>query len=365
MNHDSLQTFLGFVTQQIDSGNRISPIVWGSTGVGKTQAVERFARSIQAECVVLHLASQDPGDLIGLPSRDEETGTTKWLRPEWMPAQDDDRRFVIFLDEFNRANRYVLDVMLPFLLDGTLGTHRVPENTVIIAASNPGGTEDYAVTEIEDKAMLSRLCHVALNAEFDGWKSHVQEEVHPSILEAVSVAKGDIFGRVDLPEVNADPRSLHIAGIALNALSPEQYEEFGFEFIRGMVGDLAGSICQHYEDRAKKKLPPEQIVFEYDRIRPVVLKSCESDIEVVQVAINECMDVLRAQINDHGLENATTRSAIDNIADFLIDVPSDLFMALVTQLSSSSTSDVTLSVELGKKDKVMERYSSIQHGGSQ
>lgn len=353
MNHSTLQQFLGFTAQQIDSGNRISPIIWGSTGVGKTQAVERFAQSIQAECVVLHLASQDPGDLIGLPTRDEANGTTKWLRPEWMPSEDDNRRFVIFLDEFNRANRYVLDVMLPFLLDGTLGTHRVPANTVIIAASNPGGSDDYSVTEIEDKAMLSRLCHVALNTEFSGWKGHVSSDVHPSVIEAVSSIKNDIFKRCPLPEVQADPRSLHIAGIALNAISSVQYDAFGFDFLRGMVGSLAGSICQHYEDRAKTKLPAGRIVRNYEEVRPAVLESV-SDVEVIQVAVNEVMDLLRSNTEDTMIE-----SFVSNACDFAMDIPSDLFMAMVTQLHSGSKEDVAISVEMGKNKAVLDRYSSI------
>lgn len=360
MNHETLQDFLGFVTQQVDSGNRISPIVWGATGVGKTQAVERFAKSIKAECVVLHLASQDPGDLIGLPTRDEETGTTRWMRPEWMPQEDDSRRFVIFLDEFNRANRYVLDVMLPFLLDGTLGTHRVPNNTVIVAASNPGGTDDYSVTEIDDKAMLSRLCHVALKAEFKGWKTHVENDVHPAVLQAVSNVSNNIFGSVELPDIDPDPRSLHISGVALNALSDDQYKSFGFEFLRGMVGSLAGSICQHYENRAKSKIPAMRILTEYWHIRPAVIDSVKNDLELAQVAINETLDILRADVLK---EDGISDYRLENAALFLEDVPNDLFMAMITQLNAGEESDVKLSVVLGKQPTIMKRYSSIMGGG--
>ena len=193
-----------------------------------------------------------------------------------MPDYEDSRQHVIFLDEFNRANRYVLDVMLPFLLDGTLGTHRVPENTIIVAAGNPGGTEDYSVTEIEDKALLSRLCHIALNPDFRSWKRFVQKDVHPSVIEAVSTSSDTIFKTTDLPEIEADPRSLHIAGIALSGMSEAQYTSFGYEFLFGMVGGLAGSITQHYEERAKNKIPARRIITEYSNIRSAVIDQMDA-----------------------------------------------------------------------------------------
>lgn len=366
MNHEQLQDFLGFVNQEQCRGNRISPIVWGSTGVGKTQAIEAFARSIRAECIVLHLASQDPGDLIGLPTRDEENGTTKWLRPEWMPSEDDDRPFVIFLDEFNRANRYVLDVMLPFLLDGTLGTHRVPSNTLIVAAGNPGGTEDYSVTEIEDKAMLSRLCHIGLAPSFPDWKDFVEKEVHPSIIQAISSNTAPIFKTVELPEVEADPRSLHIAGKALNAMSESQYSSFGYQFLFGMVGPVAGAICQHYEERAKKKIAARRIVTEYDIIRPAVLEQIE-DVELCQAAVNETVDILRDLLEnrtDEEMENdSTLRNVFSNVSSFALDLPGDLFMAMISQLNAGSNTDIKISLGLTKNGEVVKRYDGIRSRG--
>ncbi len=43
----------------------------------------------------------DPGDLIGLMHKDEETGRSVFLPPYWWPV--DGRPIVLFLDELNRA----------------------------------------------------------------------------------------------------------------------------------------------------------------------------------------------------------------------------------------------------------------------
>ena len=367
MNHNQLQDFLGFVNQEQCRGNRISPIVWGSTGVGKTQAIQAFARSIRAECIVLHLASQDPGDLIGLPTRDEANETTKWLRPEWMPSQEDDRPFVIFLDEFNRANRYVLDVMLPFLLEGTLGTHRVPESTLIVAAGNPGGTEDYSVTDIEDKAMLSRLCHVGLSPSYGDWKDFVKKDVHPAVLQSVASNTAPIFKSVDLPEVDADPRSLHIAGKALTAMSDSQYNSFGYQFLYGMVGTIAGSICQHYEERSKNKIPARRIITEYEIIRPAVIEQMK-DVDLCQAAVNETVDMLRdimeGRDSEDIKEDSTLRNIFSNVSSFALDLPGDLFMAMISQLNAGDESDVKISLGLTWNEGVVKKYEDISNGGA-
>lgn len=351
MKHEVLQDYLGFVDSQLENGNRLSPILWGATGVGKTQAVERFAQSIQAECITLHLASQDPGDLIGLPTRDEKSEVTKWLRPEWMPSFSDEGKYVIFLDEFNRANKYVLDVMLPFLLDGTIGSHRVPENTLIIAAANPGNTEDYSVTEIDDKAMLSRLCHVTLDASFSEWAKHVQEDVHPAMIEAT---RGTVkFDTCNIPySVDPDPRSMHLAGIALKGMSEDQYKTFGWEFLFGMIGELASAVTTHIDTNGLGSgVKPEDILHNYQTVRPAVMESIESPDASNKMA-QGVFDVLV----ERGADSLPVHW-IENTEDFLLDLPEDVFMGFISRLNNSSDSEqIKLSLKLGTS-KVVEKLS--------
>ena len=122
MNHEQLQKFLPFVHR-----NRVPIMLWGPTGIGKTTAIYEYAEAVGATVVTLHLASQEPGDLVGLPGRVDNK--TVWLRPEWLPDEDDDGQYIFFLDEFNRGPKYVLACMFPFLLEGRLHTHRVPKNS--------------------------------------------------------------------------------------------------------------------------------------------------------------------------------------------------------------------------------------------
>jgi len=355
MKHNNFQKFLNFIDSEVEHGNRIAPIVWGATGVGKTQAVEAFARSIQAECVVLHLASQDPGDLLGLPTRDEESGTTKWLRPEWMPKESDPGKYVIFLDEFNRANKYVLDVMLPFLLTGAIGSHSIPSNTLVVAAANPGGGDDYDVTEIDDKAMMSRLCHVALDANFTDWATHVKDDVHPAMIEAT---RGVVrFDKSAVPDgISADPRSMHLSGIALKHMSDRDYADFGWEFLYGMIGDLASAVTTHIDSKGLGTgVRAEEIILNYASVRPAVLTVVENP---------DASNKMAQGVFDALMENGLEEDNIENVEAFLLDLPEDVFMGFVSRMHNPDNVEkmVDLSVKIGTKQVTDKMTKCGGHG---
>ncbi len=148
--------------------------LWGIHGIGKTGIVEQIAEEIDYNLVVLHLATQDVADLIGIP-RDIEIKDndgnivekiTQWSCPDWLKNATDmykatGRKNLFFLDEFNRGNRMVLAAMLPFLINGVLHTHRIGAEDAVICAMNPA-TDDYEVNELIDKALLDRLGHIIM-----------------------------------------------------------------------------------------------------------------------------------------------------------------------------------------------------------
>lgn len=333
MNHATLKNFLKFALDQRIQGNAIAPIVWSSTGVGKTSTIKEFANDIGAELTVLHLASQEPGDLIGLPARDEKNSTTKWLRPEWFPLEDSEKVHVIFLDEFNRCHKSVMDVMLPFLLEGEIHTHRVPQNTLIVAAANPDDGENYNVTSIDDAAMLSRLCHVKLNSDFTSWKNFCNGEVHEAL---VTVAKrsGKFGSGFNMPTVEPDPRSLYMSGKALNEMSEDQYNEFGLEFLIGMIGDMANAVNEEIRLQAKgsKKfnVTPEDIVNNYSKVKSKILKASKNSVAAISELSSSLNESVCNGIHLNSLGEADT-DKMENIYSFLLDVPREVFASFIMQ----------------------------------
>ena len=76
----------------------------GNHGIGKSEILSEHYGSLGMPVVALFLGQMsDPGDLIGLPCKDEKTGKTDFMPPYWFPT--DGKPIVLFLDELNRARR--------------------------------------------------------------------------------------------------------------------------------------------------------------------------------------------------------------------------------------------------------------------
>lgn len=74
----------------------------GRHGIGKSQILTEYFEEKGFKVVALFLGQMsDPGDLIGLPIKNNETGRTDFMPPYWFPT--DDTPVVLFLDELNRA----------------------------------------------------------------------------------------------------------------------------------------------------------------------------------------------------------------------------------------------------------------------
>ncbi len=125
----------------------------GKHGIGKSQILEKFFTARGERVVILFLGQMsDPGDLIGLPRLNTETGKTDFMPPYWFPT--DGKPVVLFLDELNRARPEVLQTIMDLTLNRTLAGKKLPEGSRVISAVNDG--EEYQLTDL-DPALVSRF----------------------------------------------------------------------------------------------------------------------------------------------------------------------------------------------------------------
>ena len=79
----------------------------GRHGTGKSEILLKYYSSRGQKVVSFFLGQMsDPGDLIGLPHKNEISGKTEFLPPYWFPT--DGEPIVLFLDELNRARQEIL-----------------------------------------------------------------------------------------------------------------------------------------------------------------------------------------------------------------------------------------------------------------
>ncbi len=125
----------------------------GKHGIGKSRILEEYFADKNAKVVTLFLGQMsDPGDLIGLPEKNEKTGKTDFMLPYWFPT--DGQPVVLFLDELNRARPEVLQTIMDLTLNRKLAGKSLPAGSRIISAVNNGN--EYQLTDL-DPALVSRF----------------------------------------------------------------------------------------------------------------------------------------------------------------------------------------------------------------
>lgn len=125
----------------------------GRHGIGKSEILSEYYL-LKGQKVISFFLGQmsDPGDLIGLPHKNEASGKTDFLPPYWFPT--DGEPIVLFLDELNRARPEILQTIMDLTLTRTLAGRKLPAGSRIISAVNDG--EEYQLTDL-DPALVSRF----------------------------------------------------------------------------------------------------------------------------------------------------------------------------------------------------------------
>lgn len=125
----------------------------GKHGIGKSQIIQDYFTKEGLKVVILFLGQMsDPGDLIGLPHKNEKSGHTEFIPPFWFPL--DDTPIVLFLDELNRARPEILQSVMDLTLNKRLAGRSLPKGSRVISAVNFG--DEYQLSDL-DPALTSRF----------------------------------------------------------------------------------------------------------------------------------------------------------------------------------------------------------------
>ena len=137
----------------------------GNHGIGKSEILTEYFKGKGMPVIALFLGQMaDPGDIIGLPTKDEKTGRTNFMPPYWFPV--DGKPIVLFLDELNRARPEILQTIMDLALNRKLAGKLLPEGSRIISAINAG--DQYQLTDL-DPALVSRFNIVHFRPTVEEW----------------------------------------------------------------------------------------------------------------------------------------------------------------------------------------------------
>ena len=237
----------------------------GRHGIGKSQILTNYFESKGMRVVALFLGQMsDPGDLLGLPTKDEATGKTTFMPPYWFPV--DGQPVVLFLDELNRARPEILQTVMDLVLNRKLAGRFLPDGSRIISACNDG--DEYQLTDL-DPALVSRFNIYTFRPTVEEWllwatRKGLDERVvnfiqaNPELLDR----SGDTKEEQGL-EKDPDRRAWEkVACVMENISDPKQVHQ---KIVAGIVGVQAAAKL--FLSLQKGLLTPQELLADFKRAK--------------------------------------------------------------------------------------------------
>jgi ATPase family associated with various cellular activities (AAA) len=227
MHPEDLKTYLD---RLITNNLKISTMIWGAPGIGKSSIVSQLAIANQLEFIDIRLSQLAPTDLRGLPVA--EDGISKWFPPEFLPQQG---AGILFLDEINMAPPAMQGMAQQLILDRRVGSYVVPEGWFVWAAGNR--KEDRAGVFDMPAPLANRFLHLQVEPDFESFKAYaLGKGVHEQIIAFLSF-RPTLLHKIDSQQPAwCSPRSwimassLHYNGLdlapAIGAAASAEFQAF-------------------------------------------------------------------------------------------------------------------------------------------
>jgi hypothetical protein len=236
--------------------------VWGPPGVGKSDIVKQIGDSLNAPVIDVRLSLWDPTDIKGIPFFNSVTNTMEWAPPSELPNEAFASKYeqiILFMDEMNSAAPAVQAAAYQLVLNRRVGTYRLPDNVLIVAAGNREA--DKGVTYRMPAPLANRFVHLDMRCDFDDWAQWATDNrVHKDVVGFLTFSKKDLydFDPKSASRAFATPRSWSFVSELLE--DDDESEDTLTDLISGAVGEgLALKFMAHR--KVASKLPnPTQIL---------------------------------------------------------------------------------------------------------
>ena len=242
--------------------------IWGPPGIGKSEVVAQTAVALNYELQDVRLNLLDPVDIRGLPVPNHEHKQMIWYTPDFLPSMLIDGKpnmteGILFLDDFNSADRSVQAAGYQLILNRRIGKYILPVNWTIVAAGNRDS--DRAITYAMPSALSSRFVHLDFDVHLDDFCKHaIKNNIQPELIAFLRF-RTNLLHNFE-PKLNARafpcPRTwVFVNQLIGSKLAPEEE----FEAMAGIVGEGAAGEFSAFL-RLNKDLPTiDQILLDPDQ----------------------------------------------------------------------------------------------------
>ena len=234
--------------------------LWGPPGIGKSDIVKQMGEELNAHVIDIRLSLWEPTDIKGIPYFDSNANRMNWAPPIELPdaemaAQHD--KIILFMDEMNSAAPSVQAAAYQLVLNRRVGTYRLPDNVLIVAAGNR--ETDKGVTYRMPAPLANRFVHLEMKVDWDdyfGWA--VDNKIHKDVVGFLTFSKKDLydFDPKSASRAFATPRSWTFVSELL--FDDDEDEGTLTDLISGAVGEgLAVKFMAHRKIASKLPDPTD------------------------------------------------------------------------------------------------------------
>ena len=321
----------------------------GRHGIGKSQILTKYFESKGIPVKTLFLGQMsDPGDLLGLPNKDEETGRTTFMPPYWFPI--DGKPIVLFLDELNRARPEILQTVMDLVLNRKLAGRPLPEGSHIISACNDG--EEYQLTDL-DPALVSRFNIYTFRPSVEEWLLWAEREgldkrvisfisANPDLLDRSGDTKEDQGLEKD-PDRRAWEKVARLLEHVQKPMSVHQ------KIVAGIVGIQAAS--QLFLSFRKIDLTPEDVLTDFKSAKKKLDKYELHQFSLLNEALARFFETDKAET----LDRETVRKSLKAYHDYLLKNNREAYAHFVSLIDGTGYKQMLLLIN----KEMPETYKQI------
>lgn len=322
--------YIPLINRKLGFSTLPTPFLWGPPGVGKSDAVKELAEIIE-EKTSKHVVVTDirlllfsPVDLRGVPVADEEKQYAEWLKPRIFDLDDSEEVVnILFLDELTAAPQSVQAAAYQLTLDRGIGEHKLPDNTLIIAAGNR--LTDHAVSYKMPSALANRLLHFEIGIDFKEWsKWAVENDVHPYVLGYLSFDSMKLYMEERLASEVAfpTPRSWMFVSNILNTFEETEDISKYLPLISGCIG-MATAVEFVAWTKVYKNIPSVKDIFDGK------VFECPRTHDAVYALLSKMVSYANKRETE---EDGITLEELENVCTYSRKFPSDFGSLFVLYL---------------------------------
>jgi len=293
-------------------------MIWGPPGIGKSDLVASICNEYENSFLIdVRLPLWEPTDIKGIPYYAANDNTMAWAPPAELPSEEFAAQYdtiFLFLDELNGAAPAVQAAAYQLVLNRRVGTYKLPDNVVVIAAGNR--ETDKGVTYRMPKPLANRFVHYEIRVDFEDWVTWAtSNHQNPDVVGYLTFAKADLYN-FD-PQSNdrsfGTPRSWAFVSELLDDVDGFTDEEIT-DMVSGAVGE--GLALKFKAHRAvASKLPNPTLI----------LKGEVKDLKTKEISAMYSLSTsmayeLKAQYDQigRGIEKAEFDGMLDNVLGFMM-----------------------------------------------